>query len=118
MGAGAYIEAVMLAAAFFGLAAYIVLRPSLPPLMWLLGPVAIDILTGCYAIVAALFSRPGDDWLIAPVLAALVVVLIWHIALIVRGPARTVVSAYGVAHVSFWLPFALACMFRISKDSL
>jgi hypothetical protein len=53
-----------------------------------------------------------------PVLITLVAVLIWHVALVVRGAARAVVSAYGVAHMSFWLQFALACMLRISKDSL
>jgi hypothetical protein len=52
------------------------------------------------------------------VLAALVLVIVWHIGLVVKGPGRAVLLAYGVGHVAFWVYFALVCMLRISKDSL
>ncbi len=108
----------MLAAGMTAIIAYMLQRPNLPTLPWLIGPVVVDILVGGYTLVAFVYSRPGDDWLIIPVFVAFVAVLIWHVVIVVRGPGRAVLAAYGVAHMSFWMLFGVACMLRISKDNL
>lgn len=113
-----YIVAVMLVAVISGLFLYIRGRPKLPALPWLLGPVAVTLLTGLYTVVVSPHTRPGDTWPLIPVLAALALVVVWHIGLVIKGPGRAVLLAYGVGHVAFWVYFALVCMLRISKDSL
>ena len=87
----------------------------MPFLGWLLVPLAITLLVGIWTAVVSPYTKYGDSWAVIRVLAALVVVLLW---LIVSGPGRGVLIAYGVAHLAFWVPFGLLCLMKISKDSL
>jgi hypothetical protein len=113
----ALLAAIVGGATLAGLGLYARSRPALPPASWLLGPVAVTVLTGLYTLGISPYTRPGQAWPLVPVLAGLGLVALWHVALLVRGPGRAVLLAYGVGHLAFWVYFALVCMLRISKDS-
>jgi hypothetical protein len=114
-----YIVVVILVTAILGLILYVRARPELPALPWLLGPVVVTLLTGLWTAVVSGYTRYGDDtWALIPVLAALALVVVWHGGLVVTGPGRAVLLAYGLGHLAFWVYFALLCMLQISKYSL
>jgi hypothetical protein len=113
-----YAVLVMVLALVAGLTLYVWRRPPLPFLGWLLVPIAITLLVGIWTAVVSPYTKYGDSWAVIPVLGALVVVLLWHVWLVVRGPGREVLIAYGVAHLAFWVPFGFLCLMKISKDSL
>ena len=102
-----YAGLVMVLAMVAGLGLYGWTRPPLPSLVWLLVPVAITLLVGTWTTVVSPYTEYGDSWAVIPVLGALVVVLLWHVWLAVRGPGRGVLIAYGVAHLAFWFPFGI-----------
>jgi hypothetical protein len=113
-----YLLLVAVLALVVGLSLYGWLRPPLPALGWLVGPVAITLLVAIWTMVVSPYTQYGDSWAVVPVLGALAVVVLWHAGLIVTGPGRGVLIAYGVAHLAFWVPFGLLCLMKISKDSL
>ena len=113
-----YAGLVVVLAIVAGLSLYSWMRPPLSPLVWLLVPVAITLLVGIWTAVVSPYTEYGDSWAVIPVLGALAVVLLWHVWLVVRGPGRGVLIAYGVAHGAFWIPFGVGCLMKISKDSL
>ena len=113
-----YSVLVMVLSLVAGLTLYWWGRPTLPFGGWLLVPLALTLLVGIWTAVVSPHTKYGDSWAVIPVLLALVVVLLWHIWLIARGPGRGVLVAYGIAHLAFWVPFGFLCLMKISKDSL
>jgi hypothetical protein len=109
---------IILLAVVIGLGVYAWTRPPLPNLAMLLVPLAITLAIALWTALVSPYSEYGDSWAVLPVLGAFVLVLLWHVGLIVKGPGRGVLIAYGVAHLAFWMPFGWFCMMRISKDSL
>lgn len=114
----ATLTAVGCAAALAGLILHAWTRPALPAARRLTGPVIVTVLVGLYTLAVAPFTRSGQTWPLLPVLAGLVLVVILHVGLVIRGPGRAVLLAYADAHLAFWAYFAMVCLLRISKDSL
>jgi hypothetical protein len=109
---------ISILALVIGLGIYAWTRPSLPGFAPLLVPPGITVLVVLWTILVSLYSKYGHSWAVVPVLVAFAVILLWHVGLILKGPGRGVLMAYGVAHLAFWVPFGLFCLMKISKDSL
>lgn len=86
--------------------------------MVLAAPMGFTLVAAIWTAVVTPYSKYGDDWAILPFMGIFLVVLVWHVALTIRGPERRFLVLYGLLHLAFWFPFGLFCLMKISKDSL
>jgi len=79
-------------------------------------PIAITCLLMAWTAAVYRYSDSGT-WHIYPALAVLPLVLVWHLALIVRYAPRAPMVVYAVLHLCVLAILWPGCLMLISKDS-
>jgi len=84
----------------------------------LIGPLAVTFAVLLWTVLASRYSGHRQGWPVVPILAGFLLVCSWHAWLVLRGPKRCLLAAYGLGHMLVWVPFGMACLMAVSHDSI
>lgn len=90
-------------------------RKFIPLVYW---PVALTAFLIIWTVCVSPYSKYGDNWAIVPAFLVLPLVLVIHLALLIKGRWHPKLVAYGVLHTCAIFYIWMWCLMDISKDAL